>query len=333
MQIWLPVIIATAVVTGALVLDVYLLRHAWAAETRVKHFSRNVSVSIFAVLYLLILLDVAFATFLVRSDGYGFTLASRRWVQRYWNPINSQGYRDSEHDWKGKILFIVGDSFVAGYGIEHIADRWADILGQKLGPAWTVAILAKNGWGPVKEHEALVAQAKKPTRVIVSYYINDIEDAGAENGFPRPELIQRPSAIVAPFVQYSFSLNWFYWRLYRGGFGTTYWDYLKHAYNDGSIWEAHKRELLDLVTYARRNDADIAFVVWPNLQDIDGSSEFTSRVAGFLHEHGVQTIDLARYFAGRRSGSLVVNSMDQHPNVSANAEVAQLVYESLSPWK
>jgi hypothetical protein len=333
MQIWLPVIIATAVTTAALILEVYILRHAWVAESRRKDLLRNFSASLFTVLYLLILLDVAFGSFLVRSDGYGFTLASRRWNQRYWNPINSQGYRDREHDWKGKILLILGDSFAAGYGIEQIADRFAGVLAQKLGDGWTVAVLAKNGWGPVEEYQALPRHAQKPTRIIVSYYLNDIEDAASENGFPRPDLIQGPSAMVAPFVNYSFSLNWFYWRLYRGGFGTTYWDYLRHAYDDGTIWETHERELLDLVNYARRIDAEIAFIVWPNLQDIDGSAEFTSKVVGFLEGHGVKAIDLAKYFAGRPSGSLVVNSMDQHPNLRAHAEVAQLLYESLSPWR
>jgi hypothetical protein len=333
MKIWLPMIIASAAVTTVLILEVYILRQARIKDTRAKDLVKNFSVSLFAVLYAFILLDIAFGTFLVRSDGYGFTLASRRWNQRYWNPINSQGYRDYEHDWKGKILFILGDSFVAGDGIEHVSDRFAGVLAQKLGAGWTVAVLAKNGWGPVKEYQALLNHPQRPTRIIVSYYINDIEDAASENGFPRPDLIQAPSAIVAPFVKYSFSLNWFYWRVYRGGFGTTYWDYLRHAYQDRAIWETHERELLDLVNYARRVGSEIAFIVWPNLEDIDGSVEFTSKVAGFLEGRGVKVIDLASYFAGRRSASLVANSMDQHPSASASAEVAQLLYESLSPWQ
>ena len=80
--------------------------------------------------------------FAVSSDAFGHTLASRQWFAKYWKPINSFGYRDIEHDLKNlggkKLLFVVGDSFVAGHGITNPRDRFSDVLGAQLEENWEV---------------------------------------------------------------------------------------------------------------------------------------------------------------------------------------------------
>ncbi|MGH7822021.1 MAG: hypothetical protein ACREQ9_19845, partial [Candidatus Binatia bacterium] len=61
-------------------------------------------------------------SFVPRSNGNANALAMRKWMAEYWKPINRLGFRDAdvavadlEH--KRKIL-VVGDSFVAGHGVE-----------------------------------------------------------------------------------------------------------------------------------------------------------------------------------------------------------------------
>ena len=81
-----------------------------------------------SILYLLLIVEIVFATVFVQSDGGNSTLVSKRWFQKYWNPINSDGYRDYEHIWKEHVLFIVGDSYIAGHGIKNIDDRLSSIL-------------------------------------------------------------------------------------------------------------------------------------------------------------------------------------------------------------
>ena len=215
--------------------------------------------------------------FLSTPDGFGFTLASKQWFKTYWKPINSYGFRDFEHEWDGtKIVFIVGDSLAAGHGIKNISNRFSGVLQKKLGTGWTVAVLAQNGWDPITEYKALVNHPKKPKRIIVSYYINDIDSAARSNGFNRPrQLVKQPYGIIGAFVNRSFFLNYMYWRLYRGGMGNIYWNYLKDAYNDPKIWESHKQELLEFINYANQINSEIAFVVWPHLSDLNGSLKFT----------------------------------------------------------
>lgn len=312
----------------------YIFYRVWVTETKLRNLSINFSLSIFIVLYLFLFLEIIFGTFFVHSDGNGFTLASKRWFQTYWNPINSDGYRDFEHEWGGKkILFILGDSFAAGHGIKNISNRFSGVLQEKLGTGWTVAVLAQNGWDPIKEYKALVNHPKNPKRIIVSYFINDIESAAKSNGFNRPkQLVKQPNRIIGVFVNHSFFLNCVYWRLYRGGMGHFYWNYLKHAYNDTKIWESHKQELLEFINYANQINSEIAFVVWPNLRNIHGSLKFTSKIVAFLEGQNVKVLDLGKHFSGRNPKNLIVNKLDGHPNTDVNAEVAQLLYKLLSPW-
>ena len=327
-------IIAFCITTASVVLTRYLFRGLWSKQTRAVNLLKNLLLLLFTTIYFMIVLEIIFSTFFIQSDRRNFTLASRRWFQIYWNPINSDGYRDFEHKWEENIVFVVGDSFVTGHGIKDISDRFSGVLAGKLGTGWTVAVLAQEGWDPLKEYEALVNHPKKPKRIILSYFINDIDSAAQENGFNLPEMsLQQPGAFIRPFVNRSYFLNWIYWRLPLQERGFMYWDYLEHAFNDPHIWKSHERELMKFVTYARQIGSDIAFVVWPHFSDIEGSTQFTSKVVDFLEGEGVKVIDLTRYFSGRDPDSLIVNSMDPHPNVKANAEVAQLLYDALSPWK
>ena len=334
MRIWLPCIVVFFFTSLLTIFSGYIFRHVWVKETKLRRLSKKFSLSIFSVLYLLVFLEIGFGTFLVHSDGYGFTLASQLWFQTYWKPINSYGYRDLEHEWEGsRLLFVVGDSFAAGHGIENISDRFSGVLQEKAGTGWTVAVLAKNDWNLGDEYQALVRHPRKPKRIVVSYFINDIEGAAESNGLSRPKrLVDQPNRLIGVFVNRFFSLNSAYWRLYRGGLGEHYWNYLKSAYEDPKIWESHEQELFELVSYANQIDSEIAFIVWPNLRDIRGSVELTSRVADFLEARNVRALDLGKHFSGRNPESLIVNKLDAHPNADVNAEVAQLLYELLSSW-
>jgi hypothetical protein len=109
-----------AVITTFLIAMVYIFRRKWIKDNPTKKVIVNFSISIFSTLYILIVLEGIFAYAFVQSDGFGFTLASKRWSHNYWNPINSYGYRDYEPEWRDKIVFVVGDSFVAGHGIKKI---------------------------------------------------------------------------------------------------------------------------------------------------------------------------------------------------------------------
>ncbi len=321
-------------VAGALVISgvlaAWLFRRQWKVGGGLRTAAVGATLSILTTGMSYLAAECWFVGGHDQSDGYLQTLAGKRWFSRHWNPINSLGYRDREHDFNGKSpLLFVGDSFVAGHGTRDIDDRMAGVLQARLGADWEVAVIAQNGWNPVQELEALRAFPATPDRIVVSYYINDIESAAIALGNPPPTVrVQHPPEPVRWLTSRSHFANWFYWRVVRGQFGTVYWDWLKDAYDDEATLEHHGEELQGFLDYAAETGAEIAFLVWPNLDYVEGSRSYTGRVTDMLVSRGALAIDLGEHFRGRDERTLVVNPMDGHPNPNTQAEAINLLVEA-----
>jgi len=318
--------LAAALIAGGLSAR-WVFLHPWSGGGRWRTAAAGAVVSLFTFGLSYLAAECWFVGVHDQSDGYAQTLAGKRWFSRHWTPINSLGYRDREHDFSGKSpLLVVGDSFVAGHGTEDIDDRMAGVLQARLGPDWEVAIVAQNGWNPAQELEALRAYPVTPKRVLVSYYINDIESAAIAQGNPPPKVrVRHPPEPARWLAERSHFANWFYWRVLRGQFGTVYWDWLKAAYDDDATLAHHGEELQGFIDYADEAGSEIAFLIWPNLDYVEDSRAYTRLVTGLLQERGALTIDLGETFLGRDERTLVVNPMDGHPNPRTQAEAIDLL--------
>ena len=306
------------------------IRLLWPRGSRVRRTAIRTLAAVSGTLTALFALEFAFA-FCVQSDAFGGSLASELWFARYWNPINSYGYRDTsiKHFEGRSVLFVVGDSFVAGHGIRHIEDRFADRLARLLGDDWELAIIGDNSWDTSMEEDGLRRYPTKPNLVVLSYYINDIQGAAERNGFPLPRYFRPPSGILAPFVEQSFFVNWAYWRVYRHGMGDDYWNYLSSAFANPTIWKTHAAELKSFAATVAARDARLCVVVWPQLNRIRESRAFTDRVVDLFHRSGATVVDLAVALDGRSADDLIVNALDIHPNERTDAEVAVLIADEL----
>ena len=138
----------------------YILRSVWTNTSRLRSLLMKISVSVSTFVYLFLALEIIFYSSFAISDTFGFTLASQRWQERYSHPMNSFGYRDVEHsatDFDNKkVLFVVGDSFVAGHGISQTENRFSNILQRNLGGQYVVVNIAKNGWNTADEYQAIL---------------------------------------------------------------------------------------------------------------------------------------------------------------------------------
>lgn len=297
----------------------------------------NASLSIATTICIFFSLEIIFYSSFAVSDSFGFTLAWQRWAEKYWHPINSFGYRDEEHDRSEfesrKVLFVVGDSFVAGHGIPRIENRFSNILQRNLGQQYLVVNIAQNGWDSADEYQAILAYPYRPRRIILSYFINDIMGAARKLGHGSPIRVEPPSnGIVRFIINHSYSFNFAYWRLYRfrnKDLGEKYWAFLQDAYSNQDVWEAHETELLKIVTYTQKESIDLTVVVFPNLGNVKGCEAITSKVTKFLQEHGVRVINLEPLLEGRDPNSLIVNRLDEHPNEALNREVAELLTKTI----
>lgn len=327
------------VISIFLTITIFVFRSVWTDNlSRVRQAFVNLSLVLFTIGYLFFVLEILFATVFITPQGLNFTLASQRWFEKYWNPINSFGYRDYEHDWNiitaDNLLFVVGDSFATGHGLQNISDRFANVLAEKLDDSWEVVVIAKNGWDITDEYNALVSYPKKPKKIILSHYINDIHSAAEACGFQIPYNIKWPPSAIQPLINKSYFLNFLYWRTIGKPVSgrDSYVKFIQKSYNDKQVWETHKKDLLNIIAYADTAGADIDFIVWPSLLDFEQSSGAVYKVCEFLETNNIDVLDVAARFKDRAGRQLTVNSMDAHPNENVHAEVADLLYTEYGPW-
>lgn len=287
----------------------------------------------------LIVLELCMALFFAQSDGFNLTMSSRKWFERYWHPVNSLGYRDVEPAPRKdgeKIVMVLGDSFAAGHGIDNPADRFGDVLGRRLGQGWRVVNVAKIGWDSVDEYEAMAAYPVTPDVVVLAYFVNDIYRAAEKSGHPLTFAVRFPQSGLTKYLVDHFALaNFVYWRLARMGnlddASAGFWDRLRGAYADKTVFAAHAAELDAIVAWCRERNIRLVALVIPSLSDVAGSAVMTARVAGYFGERGVDVLDLTPLTIDKKPGELVVNSVDSHANVGLNAVMADLLYRALAP--
>jgi hypothetical protein len=325
-------VLAFALLISIAVNVMLLCRFVWTRRTAAGALVMNAGLSVLACLLVFFVLEFVFAFAVRQSDGFGYTLAARLWFHRYWQPVNSHGYRDYERkSFDGRsVLFVVGDSFVVGHGVERIEDRFANRLADLLGPGWEHVVIGGTGWDTSRELEGVRSYAVRPDVIVLSYYLNDIQGAAEKLGFPVPRLVQPPDASVRWLVDRSFFLNWAYWRLYRRSLGDAYWQYLRASLANPAVRAAHERDLQAFVDHAKSLDADLCVVVWPSLARIPESRELSRPAIEFFRGRRVPVVDLGEAFAGRARSALVVNALDAHPNPHAHREAADLIYGTLA---
>ena len=314
-------------------------RGRWRRDTAFREAAAGTSLSAISIGYLLLVLEVCFASFYVQSDFFGFTLASQKWHHFYWKPINMMGLRDVDHsseDFEGKKpLFVIGDSIVAGYGINDYEDRFSNRLGQMLGEDWRVVTLATSGWNSRHEFMALerFSQQIIPHTIVLTYFINDNIRAIEDAGYTEPRTVVRPEGWKKKIIESSYLLNFVYWRIYRilhANEGEKYWDYIKKVSKDPRVWELHQKELQDFVDFAREHETRLIVLAFPHLLGIEWSSIFTEPVVDFFKSEGIETIDLRPHLEGRDPKTLVVCPLDAHPNEALHEEIAEILFAVLT---
>lgn len=313
---------------------VFVFRERWIRESPARTFAIQLLTVGFSLLLFFISLEGVFRFFAVLPDGLNFTLSSKLWFARYWNPINSLEYRDREHPFESligkKVVFVIGDSFVAGHGIERVRDRFSDRLQEKLGSRYEVVVIAQIGWQTDDEFRAIVSYPIQPRVLILSHHMNDILGAAQMEYLETLKNIEMPTGVWGSLVDHSYWINFVYWRWYRFSrtdVGEKFWSTLISQYRDDPIWKAHQEKLMNIVCYAENFRIPLVVVLFPYLSKVEASSPYTKQVADWLETKGVETIDLGERLRGRNPKELMVNPMDPHPGIALNREIADLLFD------
>lgn len=333
---WLVIAGLAAGIVVAAGLTGFLFRRVWTTASFLRGAVMNLVLLVFATAVTFLALEVAARQFIVFPDGFNISLASKRWFERYWHPINRFGVRGLEPDLeafkKGPSLLFLGDSFTAGSGLEDYRDRFSEQVKSKVGDRWAVETLAIGGWDTDKEYEQLAAFPVKPQRVVLQYYLNDISQAVREAG---EAYILRPEPLpfgVQWLSDHSYLVNFLHLQVFRAAQlvqKVTYWDRLRGHYEDPKLWALHEAMLKKLIGYCQENGIALDMVVFPNLFDVEGSKPIVNKVKAVFEVMGVKVIDLVETFEGRNPAEIVVNVSNAHPNAAAHHEVADVIIRDL----
>lgn len=295
-------------------------------------------------------LEYYFYHYVNMSDGFGYTLSASNWRNRFGSvPKNSWGMRDVEHSVGSmatkKKLYVVGDSFTAGHGINNHSDRYANIVATELGSDWEMILIAKGGWATrrqLSEFAEVQTAINDPVStssdiVIWQYYLNDIEDAGIAAGIEKPSIYVTAPRLLRPLVDHYHAANFAYWSMFRR-FSTrellgSYLRFITDCFDDSMAWNLHQRELREIVELAERRSAQqqrrMIVVVYPNLMDISGTRGMSDRVVEYFQSHDITVINMADVLNGRPVEEITVNPFDGHANEAVNRLLAEKLLQEL----
>lgn len=300
---------------------------------RIQPFFRNLAVAVFGLFLVLALLEGVFM-FVRTTHRFNGTLASRAWFMHNWE-LNADGYRDITHDksqgeGKKKVM-VLGDSFVAGHGIKDPKDRFSDRLAAQLGDKYEVYNLGVGGSDVRDAITRLREFPEKPDLLVYSYYPNDIEQDGERGGL-RLQRAHSYDDVIAPIryvVRRSYVLNYLYWRFPHPSELTDYKGYLKQCYGYVGVMMRHRQAIDELVGIADSLQIPTAWVVFPFIEDAQGSDFATTPILNHLHLRHVPSLDVRPWLIGKDPLAYMVNRNDPHPNETLHAMVADSLHALL----
>ena len=320
----------------------------WVSRGKFRTLLVKCSLLVGSTLYLFGGLEFYFMNSFAVSDGFGQTKMHQNWIEKYGSfPNNSLGLRDEEHEYLDKpALYVVGDSFSAGHGINDHRDRYANVLEQKLAGDWDLVLLAKGGWGTEKQLEVyseISNQRDDREGVIIwQYYLNDIEGSGKAVGLSGPPIHFAAPRILRPLVDNYHFANFLYWGVFRTVYsaklGEQYLAYLNQCFDDARSWEHHRQQLQRVVNLRKREELTtveelparrkLIVIVYPNLKNISGTRALSDKVASFFESQNVAVVNMADLLGGFEASDITVNALDGHANEMANRLLAEHLYRN-----
>lgn len=275
-------------------------------------------------------LEIAVRFGAAKSDWLGFTMANQRWNELYWKPLNRQGFRDQEWETLQQghhRLTIVGDSFVAGVGIESISDRFAEKTARLLGSEWTSTIVAQPGWNTRNLTASLRSYPLPSSALILSYYVNDIYDALSVCGrMPELALENGPKGFMDFLQSRSATANLLYWRYWRkrnAWMGEALWNDILTASADPACKEIHQQDLLELIKTARSKSPVVVAVLFPDLLKLRETKSQIEWVSSIFAGQNVPVVDLTALLESVQPSERVVSMFDHHPSLAIQSIVAR----------
>lgn len=308
-----------------------------AAFASYKHTQQgrllNFSLIALSVLFCLLALEIV-ATMTPRSNGAAISLAGSLWRKKHWT-VNREDFRDINHSTdsanKKTKVAVIGDSFVAGAGLEKVEQRFSNKLAAMLGDPFEVYNFGASDSATSGQFKILHELNFSPGIVIYSYYGNDIEEVaiGAGDRFSG----FKPYADLGELTQYvvtrSYLFNYIYWSFPKP-YADKYIAYLKSAFENQNFLNEHLKGIQRIIDHCKSKNIKLFTVIFPFIQDPENSGFYVTPIRKHLENHQIPVVDVRELVKGKLPKELVVNSNDAHANEFVNELVAKALYEVIS---
>jgi hypothetical protein len=269
------------------------------------------------------------------------TLTSQAWYRRHWQ-TNSSGYRDI--NWPPTVpgkrrLFILGDSFAAGYGIKDVQNRFANIIRARH-PDWYLYIMAYPGVDTLGETAWLTnlfvpGEHYEQDTFLLIYNLNDVTDiVGDEWGEGVIEIANDP------FRQSWLCRNSYFVNLYYNRWQQSHNPKIQGIFHElaegyeSPKWELQADHLRQLQGIIESHGAKLLVVTFPDLHALGKDYCFQKgheRLSEFWKTERIPYLDLLPFFQDRDPRQVTVNRHDAHPNEFAHRIAADAIDKFLIP--
>ncbi len=286
------------------------------------------------VLFTLLLISISFFIgetyyrfFVDRTDSFGLSKISQRWLKRYYQPNNMTARDNIDYQLAiapGKRrLTLIGDSFTAGHGIKNEDDRFGNIL-RNTYPELEVHIIAVNGINSQTELEILRKLDRDQYEfdiILLSYCLNDIDYLMPETQGIYNRIYDFEKTL-GYFGTQSYLINTlkFKWFAIQDPDFLRYSSFVKKAYQE-ELWETQKKVLNRIRRFSEEKGRVFAVVTFPFLQVKMENYEFVDvhqKLNEFWKSENVLHLDLLETYEPYMGLGITVNKFDAHPNEFAN---------------
>jgi GDSL-like Lipase/Acylhydrolase family len=294
--------------------------------------------------------------FIPKSQGPDMAYSSRIWFGYHWK-TNAEGYREKALDNfnpnSSKIVFL-GDSYTAGHGIDHLADRVSGIVQRQVPENYECINLGRNGMNTLDEIGQYSTLPVRPEIIVLGHVLNDV-DYLLQTANPflfrqfsnQNKTEQRLNALG----RISFTFNFLYWHYkahqnYRqvqkeqkekqtAQPGITVNDLLKDVYEpvyNDSLLSIHIQNLEKIYDRFRGDSVKYIIMLYPDLIDLTLRSNVVAvnRKLGLaLKARGIAYIDLTPLAFRLPEKQRMVNNIDAHPSPRMNHLFADSLVQHL----
>jgi lysophospholipase L1-like esterase len=207
-----------------------------------------------------------------------------------------------------QTILLVGDSLAAGFGVDERADRFGDLLDDRLEDQYAVYLVARPGWETQTQFANLQAYPVPPDVVIVSYFVNDVTEAYSDFHDVPP-----PHDVNNLFVNRLFVPSFLYWNVFLRLDAED--DPVLGAQRDPAVLAAHADEIREMVNWVREQDATVIYLIWPHPVVMEGHAPLLDTVRATLDELDVLYVDMEPEMRPYPIRERIATIYDPHPSV------------------